>query len=112
MDAPHEVPLFGGAEVMKGLADPDNIERLVPGVDRLDEVLTAEIDRTGQGPQTQANSDVAYLLPHGRKFGQASQNERRSTGQIVVRKRESVDANYLKSEMCPGLCIPSISGHK
>ena len=29
MDAPHEVPLFGGAEVMKGLADPDNIERLV-----------------------------------------------------------------------------------
>ena len=51
MDAPHKVPLFGGAEVMKGLADPDNIERLVPGVDRVDEVLIAEINRTGQGPK-------------------------------------------------------------
>src|SRR5207247_1894017 len=45
------IPLFGGAEVMKGLADPDNIERLVPGGDGLDEVLTAQINRTGQGPE-------------------------------------------------------------
>lgn len=35
-------------KMMQGLSDPDNVEWTIPVVDGFDEILTAQIDRTGE----------------------------------------------------------------
>ena len=45
-NAAHEILLFRRVQVVKGLANPYDMDRFVPSVDRLDKVLTAEVNGT------------------------------------------------------------------
>ena len=47
-NAPHEVLLRISAQMLKRLANPDDVNRLVPVRNRLDEILAAKVDGTAQ----------------------------------------------------------------
>ena len=47
-NAPHEVLLCISAQMLKRLANPDDVNQLVPVRNRLDEILAAKVDGTAQ----------------------------------------------------------------
>ena len=51
MDTPNEVLLLAPLEMVKRLANPYDMDRLVPCVDGLNKTLATEINRTRKGVQ-------------------------------------------------------------